>query len=78
MKDIASIETAILDNDGSFRDVNFLRSTWVGVAALIEKIEESYSRQSSNDGEGNMVPEPLSECIVNRALETGSVHICYE
>lgn len=74
---ILNIEAALLDTDGSCRDVNFENPTWCGVTKLIRSLEQLFENRSAWDGSENLLNEPHSETIVTTAQTGKSIILGY-
>ncbi len=49
MRELLDLETSLLDEDGSCRDMNFESATWAGVTALMARLESSFRPVAGND-----------------------------
>ena len=77
MKELHQIEAALIDVDGSCRDVNFEGATWDGVAEFVSSLEQSFEERSAHDADGNLIDEPHCETAIVSARRGGSVHLRY-
>ncbi len=77
MTKFLKLEDALLDEDGSCRDVNFLKPTWDGVTQFVNRLEQAFGERIASDGEGNSLAEPHWKDIKAAVLKTGSVHMVY-
>ena len=75
MTELTPIEAAILDRDGSCRDINFQHPTWDGIEAFVQNIEKRYDRVFELDGDGKTIAVLVSGHLRSRVLETGTVRI---
>ena len=73
--ELHNLGTALLEWDGSCRDVNFEGVTWAGVDTALRYLKESFSRVSATNGEGRSVLEPLPTAIASKAREGEHLHV---
>ena len=77
MNELLSIETALLDDDGSCRDVNFSEPTWIGVTQLVKGLGQNFRERRAHNDDGHPLTESHWRKVKSSVLETGSVHLDY-
>ena len=77
MMELHDVAAALLDDDGSCRDVNFENPTWDGVATLFENLLQHFHVASAGDHEGREIPEPIPSSVVALAQTGGFAQVFF-
>lgn len=76
--DLNDIQEALLDEDGTLRDVNFDGSNWEGVSRLIGILLKSFNECTATDSEGREGFDLKLESSLEVAQDGGYLHLVFK